>query len=169
MAFAVFVLFGILFRVGNASMPPIKGTVHWYSNCHQCGRDVCEASNWKFNRFMAWEGYVVGSFVSEAGCDKTEHQDMLRNSDGAIFSVNPTIADYKGILHWVTDCNQCNRSWCNRAVSKKGRFAEKGYLVGERLSDLGCEKLPKKIKRTDLIIGSGRIYFVTQKANKSDK
>ena len=64
----------------------------------------------------------------------------------------------RGILHWVTSCDQCQQSLCT-GLMQDNELVNDDHDQGAALSDVGCDVLPaspKKVRNSK----TGRIYVV---------
>jgi predicted nucleic acid binding AN1-type Zn finger protein len=135
-------------------------TLHHVTECTQCNINFCASGIWQTNAANAEAGFTVGSSVPLWGCDNMPANPyVIRNSgSGAIYVAAGNTGLATSTLHHVTECNQCDVSFCGSSLWKKNSaYAEAGYSVGGSLPDWGCSNLPANpyVVRNS---GTGAIY-----------
>tara|TARA_B100001094_G_scaffold328430_1_gene388838 strand:+ start:172 stop:1551 length:1380 start_codon:yes stop_codon:yes gene_type:complete len=93
--------------------------------------------------------------------DKKLGQNFLDNIQNTFSDVHKK----RGTLHQVSDCNQCDMSFCNKEILEHTIYPEDSYVLGEPLVDWGCENIYKNIPKL-YDTKSGKIY-VLEKLKKN--
>ena len=123
--------------------------LHKVLNCKQCTRkNWCNPDQWALNIPNIEKHFRIGSPISnnwlgEFGCFQIgNNTPVVRNSDtGDIYAVEMRNKNL-GTLHWVNNCYQCGRNWCNSADwAENNKNIDSMYNLGPPLAKIGCNQV----------------------------